>query len=259
MAACAAPLPEETKDDVIPAFVDTIEELLSGLREVFPECQAVNRKWLKFRAFVKPADETDEHGNVVAKAQIKLDGAKMLMKDWHNQMGPHYETCRRRDIKALLESDLQILKDLDMRTKWNDPSFDAESRDTLFQYIDTLNMYAQMQFIPSKMLHRIQGVAQMLADEYSSGQFDLAKVDIFAIGQKVMENTSEQELMEMASNMGQLQAMMRMGAPDGAPAELQGLASMVGNLAGGGGGAPSGGRGMDPMMLMQMMNSFQPK
>ena len=252
------PQSSSNNSDVLPAFVDTIEELLNGLREVFPECEKVKKKLLKFRAFVKAADEVDAvSGATIRKGQFKADGAKILIKDWHSQLSPYYDVCRKRDILTLLASNLPIIKELDIAAKWEDPSFDPESRDNFFQYIDTLNMYAQMQFIPSKMLNRIEDVAQQLAMKMANGEANFEQIDVFELGKQVLDNTSEAELMEFAGNLGEIQKMVQMSSAHlsaTAPPELAGMAEMMSNMASqGGGGEVPGMPGMDMGLVMKMM------
>lgn len=252
MSAAEAAAPAATQD-VLPAFVDTVEELLLALHATFPECDKVKKKLLKFRAFVKSADEVDAEGRVVFKGQLKPDGAKMMIKDWHGQFGPFYEICRRRDIDTILSSGLPILKDLDIPAKWADPTFVAEDRECLFQYIDSLNMYAQMQFIPTKMMSRIEQVAEKIATQMQSGNTSLSEIDIFDLGRQVVEGASEDDLMQFAENMGNIQEMMKMQAASlgqDAPPELANITQMMSGLTqsgGGGGGAP------DMRLLMKMM------
>jgi len=204
---------DEKHSDVLPAFVSTVEELLNGLFDVFPECDKVKKKLLKFRAFVKTPAVLDEQGAVLEEPRIKIDGAKMLIKDWHSQMSPFYDVVRRRDMATLFNSDLKIIEELDIRTKWQDPEFDQESRENLFQYIDSLNMYSQMYCsIPTRMLSKIEGVAQQLAAKMANGETNLASLDLFKIGESVIQGTSEEELMEFAGNMGEIQKMMQASA-----------------------------------------------
>jgi len=236
--------PESKNNDVLPAFVDTVEELLLGLKEVFPECEKVKKKLRKFQAFIKSPAEVDQDGNVTRPAQLKPDGAKILLKDWHSQLGPHYEQCARRDVEAILKANPPIIEELDIAAKWADPTFDAESREILFQYIDTLNMYCQMQFIPSKMLSRIEGVAQQLAQQMETGNADLSKIDVFALGQQVLENVSEEELIDFANNLGEIQKMASVSSvhlnSNPELAQMMGINNPLSAAMGGGSGSLGG-------------------
>ena len=135
--------PETTEVDFVTAFVDTAEELVTGLAEVFPECPKVAKKLKKLKSFLKTPDVLDPEGRVIQKGRVVKVMAIQVMREWHATMKDWYSSVTKREIPQLLESKLPILEELDIATKWRDPDFGADSRDNLFRYIDLLNYCAQ--------------------------------------------------------------------------------------------------------------------
>ena len=135
--------PDTAEVDFVTAFVDTAEELVSGLAELFPECPEVAKKLKKLRSFLKTPDVLDPEGRILQKGRVVKVMAIQVMREWHVTMKDWYNLVTNREIPQLLESKLPILEELDIGTKWKDPDFGAESRDNLFRYIDLLNYCAQ--------------------------------------------------------------------------------------------------------------------
>ena len=245
-----------SEDEILSMFVYTIEELLDGLHGTFPECPKVAEKLRKFHAFVKSKDieeEVDpETGRILQaaeKGQIKLLGAKKLIKDWHQQLKPFYDHCRNQDMDFLLQSNLGIIEELDIASKWTDPTFDQYSRDSLFQHINTLNMYAGMQVIPQGIMNRIQNVVKDLTRD--GKEPDLSSINTWAIGKSILDGISEDELMEFAANMGDIQQFAQMASSQlGQPSMFTTMTTMF--STGSGGGVPDMGQLMK--MLGGVMN-----
>jgi hypothetical protein len=195
--------------DVVITFVETAHELLTGLHEVFPECEKVKKRLLKFHAFVRSEDRKDDQGNVILPGTIKPEGAKVFVKDWHAQLSNHYDAFRKRDVPSIMNSGLKVLQELDLPKKWADPDFDATSREHLFQFMDSMNANAQLYCaIPANMLNRIERLAQNMAEQFSSGQIDMSTMDPMTLGQQVLDGMPEDEIAHMNLNMAELTRML---------------------------------------------------
>lgn len=208
--------------ELLSLFVQTVEDLLNGLHDTFPECDKVYQELLRFRSFVKNPDEKDEKDNVIHKGQIKQKGAEMLIKDWHKDMQQHYESFTARDSHTILNSGIPMIQKLDIQQKWNDPTFEQSDREILFEYIDNLNNYAQLYccFTPN-MLNKMEMIANDLAGKVQRGETDFAQIDIFALGQQIVEGQSEDDLMHLLGNVGQLQKMMQSTVSKMSPEEMK--------------------------------------
>lgn len=201
-------------------FVFTMDDLLTGLHEFFPECPRVKDKLDKFRALVKGADTSPE-----MKGHVNMVGAKMLIDDWHTNMRAHYADCQSRNIEPILNSDLKIVTDLDLKTKWVHPEFDQESKENMFKYIDILNMASQIYHtIPHGVMQRIESVAQSIVLDMSQGK---ANIDIMAIGRQVIDNMSEQDMTDMQENINMSDLMGIMNLSMGMMRESMGEDNLV--------------------------------
>jgi hypothetical protein len=194
-----------TTQDVIVSFVSCLEELLDGLQETFPECPKIRTRRLKFRAFVKTPDEIDPvTGQVTRPGSIKRDLAKQLVRDWNKQLGPYYETCERKDMETLLEAKIPLLEELEIRSKWMDPSFDETSRETLWEFIGTLNRFAQLHFVPPKVFQRLKTLAIELESKAGDSENPLQSFNPMALATDMMGEMSAQDIQELTSSLPDL-------------------------------------------------------
>jgi hypothetical protein len=107
---------------VVVEFVKTLQTLVEALATGFPECM----KTLAVKnAFHKYAD----------------DGGSSLVQ-WHTVLQNKYELCEKRDIK-FLQNQTQpnnfILYEMKLYEKFQDPTFDDESKNSVWEYLLYLN------------------------------------------------------------------------------------------------------------------------
>jgi hypothetical protein len=134
---------ETAEVDFLTAFVETGEELLNGLAELFPTCPKVAKKAKKFKSYLKLPDVLDKQGQVVEKGKVIKLMATRVIREWHETVKNHYDKITNRQVPQLFESKLPFLEELEMAKKWQDPEFGQQSRDNLFQYLDLLDYCAQ--------------------------------------------------------------------------------------------------------------------
>lgn len=183
------------KLEAINKFTQTISELLDGLELVFPECPNVKDTQEYFKFIVKPTET----------------GRKLLIEKWHKSMSPFYAACQHKDINALLKSNLEIITKLDIQTKWNDPTFDADSRDALWVFIDELNEHAQnyqrhcvFDYLSPGTSSKIQEVSTKIAMDLSEGRVKWEDMDIMSMSKNLVDGMSEEDLSQFLKNLPQI-------------------------------------------------------
>jgi hypothetical protein len=173
------------------AFILRLEELLSTLHETFPECPKVKSAHNDFHQMVKPVEPLHDH----------------IVRKWHMDMHPHYETIRKRDIATLLEAKVSLLEKLDMKTKWQDPTFDNESREVLFVYLEQLNSYADIHCsVPGNMMSKIESTAMKVVSDLQNNSFDPNTFNVQQLTESLLSDMSEDELQQFAQGIPRLQS-----------------------------------------------------
>ena len=169
-------------------FISLAETLLSSLSDVFPECESTARALHMFQTVIK-GNETFED-EFVRRCQT-------LFKH-------HAHGIKTRDSEALftLMESLEQLRDIDLREKWEDPDFAAESRDHLWQYVAALKTYADLYTaVPKNVMGRIESVAGSIGEKLTSGEMDLRNMDLGQIGQTLLADMSPEELEGFEGNL----------------------------------------------------------
>lgn len=173
------------------AFIIRLEELLTVLREAFPECEKVTKAHTDFIDLVK-------------KNQALHD---FIVRKWHGDMEAYYDIIRDRQVDKLLEAKVPLLEKLDMATKWKDPTFDSESREVLFVYLEQLNSYANIHCsVPGNMMSKIESTAMKVVSDIQSNTFDPASFNVQEITKSLMENLSADDLNQFAEGIPRLQS-----------------------------------------------------
>jgi len=181
-------------------FASTMDELLHNLRAVFPECNKVKDAHEQFSLLVRPNDHAKH----------------MLIEKWHTSMGDLYDACDRRDMETLFKADLGTFKRLDLYTKWRDPTFNAESRDNIWGYIDVLNDHSKEYYAHLRRAsHLEQCVPKTIFDRLeratvARGADNLRDpAAVMAMCNDLVSEIPEEEMMEMLHNMPQIINMMK--------------------------------------------------
>lgn len=127
------------------AFMQCMEELLGGLAASFPYCEKVQSTHKDFVTTLKPNP-------------ILYD---FVIRQWHAELKPHYQDVKDRNVEKLIKADISIFRKIDIKTKWEDPSFDAQSRELLLMYLMNLNGLAEIHCaVPAKMMETLDGIAR---------------------------------------------------------------------------------------------------
>ena len=220
------PAPAEVLVTLGENFVSYMDQFISALCDVFPECPQMKQMRLKFK--MKTSLPT---------RAMKISGHRDLITGWHESMSPFYTRCAQKDEGIFADgSSIKLLESLDMAKKWVE--CDADTRECIWDYMLQLNKLSQMHSvyttIPQNMVGHIQSMANNIAGKVETGEMALTDLNIMTLGQTVTSQVPEQELQAFAANM-----MSN-------PAALQSLCGMMGPQmfggamgGGGGGGGPA--------------------
>jgi hypothetical protein len=251
-------------------FVGLCEGLLNGIVDVFPECDASAHAQHVFCALVK--GDPDLEDKFIRKCQklFKNNAAQMKSRD-------------PEAVFSITES-IEILKGVDMRSKWYDPDFTQESQDSFWQYLVSLNTYSDLySSVPVNTMHKIERMAAEVGEKFQSGDMDLSKIDLNEFGQDLMKSMTPAEMEQFEANLpdiynsvGNVAAMM--GGPNdpgGVPGlDVEGLmkkvaqmqsaggnpedaaSQLLAGLAAGGQSGDKGGPTMKPEDIMKLAQSI---
>ncbi|NCX06391.1 MAG: hypothetical protein EBW68_11535, partial [Actinobacteria bacterium] len=169
-------------------FIALAEALLQSIAEVFPECDSTATAHRLFCALVKgDAAQEDEFIRCCAQ-QLKQHAAELKE--------------RREEALFAVADAMTMLRDLDLRTKWADPGFTAESKEHLWQYLSALKTYAELYCaVPTGIMGKIEHVAGDIGERLRSGNLNLASMDIASIGTDLLGQLSPEELQKFESNL----------------------------------------------------------
>ena len=183
-AAEAHPKPTKLRQ----GFVALAEALLKSLSEVFPECDAVDRGLHLFGSFIKGDPDKEDQ----------------FIRTCNGVFQKHSTQLKAREVDALfaVAADMPILKDVDFRAKWEDPGFDEQSKENLWQYLQSLKLYAELFCaVPAGVMGKIESVATDLGERLKSGDLDLGKMDIAGIGKELLGQLSNEEMKTFEGNL----------------------------------------------------------
>ena len=184
-------------------FIALAESLLQSLAEVFPECDAVDSGVQLFSRLVKGDAEKEER----------------FLRQCHAVFQKHGQALKNREVHALFEAAdaLPVLRDVDLRSKWVDEGFDEASKNNLWQYLQSLKLYAELFCaVPMAVMGKIESVATELGERLQTGQLDLSNLDISSLGQELLGQLGPEELANFESSL---------------PAIYASIAEMAGSLA----------------------------
>ena len=221
-------------------FILLCENLLKAIGDVFPECDDTSYVLRIYETLVKGDAETED--KFIRKCQ-------KVFKNHSSQM----KARNPEAIFALCES-VEVIKRLDMRSKWEDPDFTPESKENLWAYLTNLQTYSDLYTcVPSSTMTKIEGLAASVGDRMRpDGNLDLSGLDLSTFGSEVLGSMTQEEVSQLEANLpdiyacvGNVAGMLGHGtsSPDkgGAGIDLDGLLRTIAQMNTGGGS--TGGEG----------------
>lgn len=169
-------------------FVELAEGLLSSIVEVFPECDETRHALELFRVVVKDDPSAEDKFVRKCTALFKQNSARLKEND-------------SQALFAVVDG-IPLLKDIDVRAKWSDPDFSAESKQNLWHYLSALETYGGLYCaVPSGVMGRIEKVATTMSAKLQEGTLDISSIDIAAFGEDLMSGLSPEELRDFEGSL----------------------------------------------------------
>jgi hypothetical protein len=198
-------------------FCNTMLEFLESVNEVFPECVDTASALMQMR---------------VLMSTNMMETKDKLVREWHNKMGPHYEACGKRNDNMILNAEIPMLSKFHIAEKWQDPEFDQDSKDAMWEYINMMNKLAAVHCAgtPSSMGMLHEATAKFMQSMGVQQAADgTVSFNAHTVTEFVQKSMSEGEVARMVNELlpgvdgNALQGLLAqtMSSADGGP--LQGL------------------------------------
>jgi hypothetical protein len=169
-------------------FVSLSENLLSSIADVFPECDETRHALELYRVVVK--GDPSHEDKFVRKCSE-------LFKQ--NSIG-----LKEHDEEALFTvvGGINLLTGIDIRSKWGDPDFSAESKDNMWQYLSALETYGGLYCaVPPGVMERIEKVASTMGESMKAGTLDISTLDLSAFGEDLVAGLSSEEVKDFEGSL----------------------------------------------------------
>jgi len=196
-------------------FVSLSEALLTAVHDVFPECQSTDHVLKVFRTFVK-GDPNNED---------------VFLRKCHKIFKKHSAEIKARDPEAVyaISEELDMIKSMDLRKKWNDPDFAEESRMNLWTYVANLETYANLYCcVPPNTMGKIEDMALKVTKQMRGE--NLENLDIGNFGKEIMSSMTPQDIADLEGNLpdiyacvGNVAGMLGHGTESGSKIDVEGL------------------------------------
>ena len=197
-------------------FMKTMQEYLSALKDVYPNCMRVNGFELAFRMGTKNKDD----------AGMRELGVEAI-QNYKEVMEPWFERCLVRD-EALLREDIEFLTKLGMQEKWT--TMDADTKDVIWQYIiqfnqlcggptppttttkvdvDSLMESAQipeevsriLNIMPDGIKKNIVAMSEQYSTRIQTGEMSIADLNMFEMAGHVQGMVDPQDMAAFSENL----------------------------------------------------------
>lgn len=213
-------------------FITLAESLLESIADVFPECDNTHAVLRIFRALIK--DQAELEDKFVWRCHA-------LFKEYADGI-----QSQDPDTLFIILEQLDHLRDINLREKWEDPDFTDDSKANLWQYVSALKTYADLYTaVPKNVMSKIETVAGTLGDQLVKGELDLKNMDIGALGQNLLSDLSPEELSHFESKLPEIYSSLSqvagsLGGANGANLDLAALMKQISEQDGTGDGLAPG-------------------
>lgn len=178
---------QQSSTDPVKDFCDLLSTMMTAVATVFPECT-----------------ETKAALESIPVLQSVPSAGETLVKTWYSTIKPHVQAFVARDETVLLAtfSDMPLLKPLEMRSKWSE--FEAEDRDTMWSYVNSLNYLAVLYNETSP--EQIDGLAAAASRIAHDADFSMTDDGRFSFNMQAFQNylNNPAEIQNLVQQFGPL-------------------------------------------------------
>jgi hypothetical protein len=190
----------ERGEAIVSRFCSLGFELAGAILEMFPECIKTKKAYAYFDA-TRGDSETEEE----------------IIRAWHKGMYEHYDPLEKGDFSTLESLTEGAAFDMGIVDKLRDPSFDAESRAALHEYLRQLNILSNCYCtVPRSVMVRIASMQTEMAQALSCGP--PSQQVLHDLGVKIMESVPHDECDEFLTHLPGLMNIARLMQGEGGPA-----------------------------------------
>lgn len=182
--------------DALEAFHSHLHLFLKRIVEVFDDCDKSMGYYVAHEGFL---DTTGPLASFNKSMRLKI------IKEWHQNMSPLYQSCRDRDIVPLLLADVPILKKLDFASKWHELEECKESTGNIWESINILNQLAVLyNIVPQKIIQLVQKVASKSIDDVTDKKKKMSDIPFADIARELRDNVDEVDIESIINGVGDL-------------------------------------------------------
>jgi hypothetical protein len=187
-----APTEDNNLDTVLMSFTSLLEQFITQLRTVFPECPKLEVLQAAFEANFS-ANKTSEERREVAVNYIT---------GWHDDFLNTYPQVAAEN-EAVFQANLSFFETTDLPGKWK-PTLHPDTKASIWEFLKNLcnlsNMYSIYNQVPSNMMNTIQTKAMAIAQTLENGG-SLRNVNIQELAVDIMRDVDMNELQAFANTI----------------------------------------------------------
>ena len=170
-------------------FVDMLNQFITALLEVFPECDGIKKYHNLF---------CEKYSNIDQEKKGVVAG--VLIRKYHQEASPSFPMCAQKDVRVFL-GEHEVLRDVQLYQKFQNGLHETTA-ENIWKFIGKLNEFSKLHNIYSKVPTNMMQSLETLATELSTtiqNPSDLQNIDFQQLGSKIM-NTIKREDMQNFSN-----------------------------------------------------------
>jgi hypothetical protein len=197
---------EDNITTVLISFTQVLEQFITQLCTVFPECTKIQD--------LKQAFDTNFSQDKSAEERKEM--AVSYISGWHQDFNAFYTQVSSEDDQLFTTVGISFLETTALPEKWTG-SLHPDTKASIWEYFKNLcnlsNMYNIYQQVPSNMMNTIQSKALSIAKNLENGG-SLQNVNIQELAVDIMKEVDMNELQAFAhsitnggTDLGKIQAM----------------------------------------------------
>ena len=173
--------------------------------------------------------------------ELKAEAEHALITTFFRELEPYLDLVTKRDQRFFLECSSETLRDVDLKSKWLDPTVDADTREAIWEYVSQLVSTAQMHNMydgmSPELIEQMQRMAKGIVK--SDGGIDIGAIDLSnleELGQSILSGKSPAEAEAFTQSMLKNATSVFAATAGGGGAGAGNPAAMLAAMTGAGGG-----------------------
>jgi hypothetical protein len=178
------------------AFKDLVEQFLTSLLGVFPNCFNTSSILDQFKSCT-PED------------------IELQMEEWNIKLGAYYGVLRKKDSTdpqfsaALRSMNFGVFQYIDLPGKWNNTEvMTAENKDIVLEFLNEINMIVQVHSsIPKALQNSMNGLMENMFSSLipaDGSAPDLSNLNFMDMTQKIMTSMTNENMEELHKSLPQM-------------------------------------------------------